>query len=45
VPLLVRTWNVFHGNAHPPRRKGFLRKMVELASADGETTFSVVIPA
>jgi len=35
VPLLVRTWNVFHGNAHPPGRKGFLRKMVELASADG----------
>ena len=34
MPLLVRTWNVFHGNAHPPRRKGFLRKMVELASAD-----------
>ncbi len=33
--LLVRSWNVFHGNAHPPRRKGFLRKMVELASADG----------
>ena len=32
--LLVRSWNVFHGNAHPPRRKGFLRKMVELASAD-----------
>jgi len=34
VRLLVRSWNVFHGNAHPPRRKGFLRKMVELASAD-----------
>ena len=33
--LLVRSWNVSHGNAHPPRRKGFLRKMVELASADG----------
>jgi endonuclease/exonuclease/phosphatase family metal-dependent hydrolase len=32
--LLVRTWNVFHGNAEPPRRAGFLRKMVELASGD-----------
>jgi len=32
--LLVRTWNVFHGNADPPRRAGFLRRMVELASRD-----------
>ena len=32
--LVVRSWNVFHGNADPPRRKGFLRRMVELASAD-----------
>ena len=32
--LLVRTWNVFHGNAHPPRRAGFLRRMIELATAD-----------
>jgi endonuclease/exonuclease/phosphatase family metal-dependent hydrolase len=32
--LLVRTWNVFHGNADPPRRAGFLRRMVELASGD-----------
>lgn len=32
--LLVRTWNVFHGNAHPPRRTGFLHRMVELATAD-----------
>jgi endonuclease/exonuclease/phosphatase family metal-dependent hydrolase len=35
VHLLVRTWNVFHGNADPPRRTGYLRRMVELASADG----------
>jgi endonuclease/exonuclease/phosphatase family metal-dependent hydrolase len=34
LPLLVRTWNVFHGNAQPPRRRGFLHEMVELASAD-----------
>ena len=32
--MLVRTWNVFHGNAHPPRRAGFLRRMIELATAD-----------
>jgi len=35
VPLLVRTWNVFHGNANPPERSGFLEEMVRLASADG----------
>jgi endonuclease/exonuclease/phosphatase family metal-dependent hydrolase len=34
LALLVRTWNVFHGNADPPRRKGFLHQMLELASAD-----------
>jgi endonuclease/exonuclease/phosphatase family metal-dependent hydrolase len=33
--VLVRTWNVFHGNADPPRRAGFLRRMVELACGDG----------
>jgi endonuclease/exonuclease/phosphatase family metal-dependent hydrolase len=32
--MLVRTWNLFHGNAVPPRRRGFLREMVQLASAD-----------
>jgi endonuclease/exonuclease/phosphatase family metal-dependent hydrolase len=34
VPFLVRTWNVFHGNAYPPERRAFLRDAVELASAD-----------
>ena len=34
MSLLVRSWNVFHGNAVPPRRKGFLHEMLELASAD-----------
>jgi endonuclease/exonuclease/phosphatase family metal-dependent hydrolase len=34
VPLLVRTWNVFHGNASPPRRRGYLRDMIELVTAD-----------
>jgi endonuclease/exonuclease/phosphatase family metal-dependent hydrolase len=32
--LLVRTWNVFHGNASPPERRAFLDEMVQLASAD-----------
>jgi endonuclease/exonuclease/phosphatase family metal-dependent hydrolase len=34
VPLVVRTWNLFHGNADPPARRGFLREMVELVVAD-----------
>jgi endonuclease/exonuclease/phosphatase family metal-dependent hydrolase len=34
VPLVVRTWNLFHGNAVPPQRRAFLREMVELISAD-----------
>ena len=34
VALLVRTWNVFHGNAKPPERRGFLEEAVRLASAD-----------
>ena len=32
--LLIRTWNVFHGNANPPERRAFLEEMVRLASAD-----------
>jgi endonuclease/exonuclease/phosphatase family metal-dependent hydrolase len=32
--VLVRTWNVFHGNAVPPERRAFLADMVRLASAD-----------
>ena len=32
--VLVRTWNVFHGNADPPRRQGFLHRMIELATVD-----------
>jgi len=34
VPLVVRTWNLFHGNASPPERRAFLREMVELVTAD-----------
>ncbi len=34
MALVVRTWNVFHGNALPPRRRGFLREMIELVCQD-----------
>jgi endonuclease/exonuclease/phosphatase family metal-dependent hydrolase len=33
--LLVRTWNVFHGNADPPERTAFLEECVRLAVEDG----------
>jgi len=32
--VLVRTWNLFHGNAKPPERSAFLEEMVRLACAD-----------
>jgi endonuclease/exonuclease/phosphatase family metal-dependent hydrolase len=32
--LLVRSWNVFHGNTSPPGRRGRLETMVRLAAAD-----------
>ena len=34
MPLLVRSWNVFHGNAEQPERDGFLEEMIRLAVAD-----------
>ena len=34
MALLVRTWNLFHGNAVPPERNAYLREMVELVTAD-----------
>lgn len=34
MALLVRTWNLFHGNAVPPERDAFLEEMVRLAVAD-----------
>jgi endonuclease/exonuclease/phosphatase family metal-dependent hydrolase len=34
VSLLVRAWNVFHGNTSPPERAGHLEEMVRLASED-----------
>jgi endonuclease/exonuclease/phosphatase family metal-dependent hydrolase len=34
VAMLVRTWNLFHGNASPPERRAFLPRMVELVTGD-----------
>ena len=34
MPLLVRSWNLFHGNTHPPERRSHLREMVQLVVAD-----------
>jgi endonuclease/exonuclease/phosphatase family metal-dependent hydrolase len=34
MPILVRSWNLFHGNTHPPERRSHLREMVELVVAD-----------
>lgn len=34
MALVIRTWNLFHGNAKPPERHAFLRQMVELITAD-----------
>jgi endonuclease/exonuclease/phosphatase family metal-dependent hydrolase len=33
--LLIRSWNVFHGNSQPAGRRSYLREMVALATADG----------
>lgn len=35
MPLLIRTWNLFHGNTVPPSRESRLEQMVRLATADG----------
>jgi endonuclease/exonuclease/phosphatase family metal-dependent hydrolase len=35
MEIVVRTWNVFHGNADPPRQPGYLRRMIELVAGDG----------
>lgn len=32
--MLVRTWNLFHGNTKPPGRRAFLDEMVALATGD-----------
>jgi endonuclease/exonuclease/phosphatase family metal-dependent hydrolase len=35
VAVLIRTWNLFHGNALPPERHSFLAEMLALATRDG----------
>lgn len=32
--MVVRTWNLFHGNSVPPGRAAHCREMIELAAAD-----------
>jgi endonuclease/exonuclease/phosphatase family metal-dependent hydrolase len=32
--VLVRSWNVFHGNTDPPRRHAYLQEMLRVATAD-----------
>jgi endonuclease/exonuclease/phosphatase family metal-dependent hydrolase len=32
--VLIRTWNLFHGNALPPERRSFFDEMMKLATAD-----------
>lgn len=32
--MLVRSWNVFHGNAYPAGRRDFLEEMIRLATED-----------
>jgi endonuclease/exonuclease/phosphatase family metal-dependent hydrolase len=32
--VLIRTWNLFHGNTVPLARRAYLREMVELVTAD-----------
>jgi endonuclease/exonuclease/phosphatase family metal-dependent hydrolase len=32
--MLIRTWNLFHGNAKPPDRHDYLEQMVRFAAAD-----------
>ena len=34
MPLLVRSWNLFHGNTVPPQRRAYLEEMVRLATSD-----------
>lgn len=44
--MLVRTWNLFHGNAVPRERRGHLERMVRLASEDApDVLFLQEIPA
>jgi endonuclease/exonuclease/phosphatase family metal-dependent hydrolase len=39
--VLVRSWNLFHGNAKPPQRRAFLDEMLQLALADEPSVLCV----
>lgn len=32
--MLVRSWNLYHGNSKPPQRRAFFQEMLRLATAD-----------
>jgi endonuclease/exonuclease/phosphatase family metal-dependent hydrolase len=32
--VLIRSWNLFHGNTEPRQRQAYLREMIELATGD-----------
>jgi len=34
VPLVVRTWNVYHGRTFPPGGRTYLERMIDLITAD-----------
>jgi endonuclease/exonuclease/phosphatase family metal-dependent hydrolase len=34
VPLLVRSWNVFHGRTYPPGRRAYLEEAIRLVTGD-----------
>jgi endonuclease/exonuclease/phosphatase family metal-dependent hydrolase len=33
--MLIRSWNVFHGNSSPPGRRSYLEEVIRLAAEDG----------
>jgi endonuclease/exonuclease/phosphatase family metal-dependent hydrolase len=39
--VLVRSWNLFHGNSVPPQRAGFLDEMIQLATEDAPDVLCV----
>jgi endonuclease/exonuclease/phosphatase family metal-dependent hydrolase len=39
--VLIRSWNLFHGNSSPPQRRGFLDEMILLATADNPDVLCV----
>ncbi len=33
--MIVRTWNIFHGNTVPPGRRRYVEEMIRLVTKDG----------